>query len=129
MSQQESSKRPEAETVDAQPKLVGAIAASLALIIGIGLLGGSMMVGRADIESERVLRGTDEFFERGTSAVSDIDRSWAQINSSLMSESPGYAWIDRRAGIVRVPIDRAIDLICIEQGRPFETRVERQESP
>jgi hypothetical protein len=129
MTADESLARPEAETKDAHPLMVGSIGASLALIIGLGLLGGKLIVGHGDFESEKLLRGPRETFEHGPLAASDIDRSWAEINRTLASEANGYAWIDRRAGIVRVPIGRAIDLICAEQGRPIGNGAERQEPP
>jgi hypothetical protein len=110
--------RPEAEAEDAHPKLVGAIAAALALIVALGIIGGLAMVDRSNIEAEKTQRGSDEYFEHGALATSDVQRSWAEINRSLVPETSGYAWIDRRAGIVRIPVDRAIDLICAEQGKP-----------
>jgi hypothetical protein len=129
MTTQEPVKRPEAETEDAHPMLVGVIASSLGLIVGLGLFGGLLFVGRPEIRAERLVRGSDETFEHGVVAASDIERSWAEINRSTASEAENYAWIDRRAGIVRVPISRAIDLICEEQGRPNTSQPERRESP
>lgn len=35
-----------------------------------------------------------------------------------------YAWVDARAGVVRIPVDRAIDLIA-ERGLPRATKVAR----
>lgn len=42
-----------------------------------------------------------------------------------------YAWIDREQGIVRIPIDRAMDLV-VERGPPVwpgETEHEKEEAP
>jgi hypothetical protein len=129
MTARETSTRPGAETEDASPKLVGAIVASLTLIVAFGLIGGMLIVRRSDMEAEEMQRGSDEFFEHGILAASDVDRSWAEINRSSASETGGYAWIDRRSGIVRVPIDRAIDLVCAEQGKPNGNLSERRVSP
>jgi hypothetical protein len=35
-----------------------------------------------------------------------------------------YGWMDQKEGIVRIPIDRAMDLL-IQQGLPFETQPSR----
>jgi hypothetical protein len=129
MNMQEPRARPEAETEDAHPLLVGVIATSLVLIIGFGLLGGFLIVGRADIQAEKLAHGSAASFEHGVVEASDISRSWAEIDQSSAPDMEGYAWIDRRAGIVRVPIGRAIDLICAEQGAQEGNRAERRDSP
>ena len=129
MTTREPATRPEAETEDASPRLVGAIAASLTLIVSFGLLGGILFVSRSDMAVEKIQRGSDESFEHGILATSDVDRSWAQIDGSSVPETGGYAWVDRRAGIVQIPIDRAIDLICAEQVKPNGNLPERRVSP
>jgi len=40
----------------------------------------------------------------------------------------GYAWIDRDAGLVRIPIDRAIDLLIAERATTETTTVTPLES-
>jgi hypothetical protein len=45
--------------------------------------------------------------------VKDMDELRAREASVLTS----YAWVDKRAGIVRIPIDRAIDIV-VGQGLP-----------
>ncbi len=38
-----------------------------------------------------------------------------------------YGWVDRQAGIVRIPVDRAIELLA-ERGLPSRSRMEDRES-
>ena len=45
--------------------------------------------------------------------VKDMDELRARETSALKS----YGWVDRQAGVGRIPIDRAIDLL-LEQGLP-----------
>jgi hypothetical protein len=45
--------------------------------------------------------------------VKDMDELRARETSALNS----YGWVDRQAGVARIPIDRAIDLL-LEQGLP-----------
>lgn len=52
-------------------------------------------------------------------AVRDLQQMRAAEDQVLNS----YHWIDRRKGLVRIPIDRAIDLLA--QGRQFRNTVRR----
>ena len=45
----------------------------------------------------------------------DIEAAWTSVDPNATTAPDGYGWIDRRAGIVRVPIERAIDLVCAEE--------------
>lgn len=42
----------------------------------------------------------------------------AALRSRENAELESYGWVDRKAGVVRIPIDRAIDLLA-ERGLPF----------
>ena len=61
------------------------------------------------------LPGPEGIFQHGAQETTDIDRSWDTVNGSGGTVPVTYAWIDRRAGIVQIPIERAIDLVCAEQ--------------
>lgn len=39
-----------------------------------------------------------------------------------------YGWVDKNAGIVRIPIDRAMDLL-VQQGLPVRSTASNQEKP
>ena len=47
----------------------------------------------------------------------------------------GYGWVDRKAGVVRIPIDRAIDLVAqrgVPQGKGPQTEIQinsREQNP
>lgn len=41
----------------------------------------------------------------------------AEHRAREQSESSGYGWIDQKAGIVRLPIDRAMELVVREHAK------------
>ncbi len=45
------------------------------------------------------------------------ERALARYRAAQRAKVHGYAWIDRQAGIVRIPIDRAMELIAQEHAR------------
>lgn len=51
----------------------------------------------------------------------DLDRLRTNEDSALNS----YGWVDREAGIVHIPIDKAIDLVA-ERGLPARSAPERR---
>ena len=44
-------------------------------------------------------------------------RDWHQLHASENEILDSYTWVDRQAGIVRIPINRAMDLLA-ERGLP-----------
>jgi hypothetical protein len=103
--------RPRHEGTDAQPRIVVGIAAALALLIAAGLL-----VGRAYVRSH----GTSPVtvgFQHGPEERTSVDQAWLDYQRDTQAHLGGYGWIDRPAGTVRVPLDRAIDLVCAEEAR------------
>ncbi len=52
----------------------------------------------------------------------DLDRLRTNEDSALNS----YGWVDREAGIVHIPIDKAIDLVA-ERGLPARSAPERRQ--
>jgi hypothetical protein len=115
MSQEDTLPRPNAERQDANPRVIAALAGSLLLLVGLGLFGGRIALGHSHPETGASARATDELFQHGVQAKTDIDRSWEEIAAAAQNIGT-YAWADRGKGIVQVPIDRAIDLVCEQQG-------------
>jgi hypothetical protein len=107
---------PAYEARDAETRVVAATAASLAAIVAVCLAVGGVIY---HVESGRLGTGSrpgaDASFRHGAVERTDIDESWDEIDRAAREHLQGYAWVDRREGIVRIPIDRAIDLVCGEQ--------------
>lgn len=47
----------------------------------------------------------------------DEPATWARELARQNALISGYAWVDQQAGVVRIPVDRAIDLLA-ERGLP-----------
>jgi hypothetical protein len=47
----------------------------------------------------------------------DEPRTWQQELAAQRAMVSGYAWVDPQAGVVRIPVERAIELIA-ERGLP-----------
>ena len=123
MSEGEPLPSPAYEPRDAEPRVIAITAASLAAILALGIAVGALArPGDAGRRAAAVPAGPDAFFQHGPDARTGVEESWAEIGRAVQGHLAGYAWIDRQAGTVRIPIDRAIDLVCEEQKpRPPES--------
>jgi hypothetical protein len=111
MSPQSRPARPQHEATDAHPRVVLAIAGALAFLIGAALL-----VGRGYVRSHGTVP-TAVGFQYGPQERTSVSQAWADYQRDTAAHLAGYGWIDRRAGTVRVPLDRAIDLVAAGEAR------------
>jgi hypothetical protein len=51
-------------------------------------------------------------FRHGAGDESDIVRDWRAQDAAVRGHLENYAWADRGAGIVQIPIGRAMDLLA-----------------
>ncbi len=58
--------------------------------------------------------GRQTSFSHGAQAQTGIAADWVKQDAAVREHLQTYGWIDRRAGVVRIPIDRAIDLLVAE---------------
>jgi len=109
---------PRYERTDADPRVIGGLALALAALTALGIVGGIAAMGwrRGEAPSHAPSRAPATSFEAGPTAQTATARSWERYERETRAHLEGYGWIDRRAGIVRVPIDRAIDLLCPPAG-------------
>jgi hypothetical protein len=108
--------RPKCEASDADPAVPAILAGSAAAIVAVGLLCGLLIMGHSRARAPE-FQADDGLFQHGAGATTDIERAWREIGQAPAAVPGGYAWVDRSAGIVQVPIGRAIDLVCAEQAR------------
>ena len=115
MNAHSTESRPGHEDSDASPGVVGLIACSIAALVAAGLLmgWGFVAAGRGAASRPRV----SSPFQDGPQARTGVDRAWAECERDARSHLSGYGWVDKPAGIVRIPIDRAIDLVCAAEAR------------
>lgn len=106
--------RPVSEKQDASPRVVGAVAGSLLILVGLGFLGAKLELEHRHPETAPSVSGTDELFQHGVESKTDTNRSWENIDRAATSVDT-YGWVDRGVGRVRVPISCAIDLVVADQ--------------
>jgi hypothetical protein len=108
-----ASTNPGHEGSDASLKLIGLIAVSLVLGIASVLLTARWIVGAGDNPERRAAElGTGGNFQHGPEEETAIAQDWADIAAQTQLHLHTYGWVDRRAGIARIPIDRAMDLLA-----------------
>jgi hypothetical protein len=127
MNTNSAGSQPGHENRDARPRFVGLIAGALAALVAAGFLMGWGFVeaGKGVASQPRV----SSSFQDGPEARTDVERAWAQCERDARSHLSGYGWIDRPAGIVRIPIDRAIDLVCAAEADKSAAPARRPTAP
>lgn len=106
--------RPRHEPSDASAGTVGLITAALLFLVVAGILGGAATVRFS--RAQPVAPGTTPF-AGGAQSRPDIQRSWQDYERESEVHMGGYAWVDRKAGIVRIPLSRAMDLVADEAAK------------
>jgi hypothetical protein len=101
------------ESTDASLRLIGILAASLALGIGTVFLVayGIFSAGRGARPLAPSL-GRSATFQNGPDVRTSTEQAWQEIDADTRRNLETYGWIDRPAGVVRIPIDRAMDLLA-----------------
>jgi hypothetical protein len=106
----EDPNRPGHEPSDASARTVGALAASIMLLVVLGIGAGIETVRH---ESQGTpLAAPSSPFAKGADYRPDVERSWEQCEKESAAHLGGYAWIDRQSGRVRIPLERAMDLVA-----------------
>ena len=111
--------RPRYEPADAEPRVVGLIAAGLAALIVLGLVAGWAYLAVRQHTAPREGPAAAGF-QDGPAYRTSIDAAWDGYQRDIRSHLVGYGWVNRPAGIVHIPVERAIDLLCAgpAAGRP-----------
>ena len=109
----EARPNPGHESTDASPRLVRIMAAALALGIGAVLIAsyGVFSAGRAHRALAPAL-GPAAAFQYGPEEQNATEQAWKEIDAETRQNLDTYGWVDRRAGVVRIPIDRAMAVMA-----------------
>lgn len=103
------------EPKDASMRVIGLTAGCIVLLIVIGLVLGVAMGGlRAGVRREPAV----EQFRHGSQAVPEVAAEWPAIDREIREHLETYGWIDRKAGVVRIPIDQAMKRLAQPGGTP-----------
>ena len=117
------------ETRDADVRVIALLCLGLLILIGgvLLLLGGiyeyfaaRQVRSGVPFSAPAVIRQLPPEPRLQVSPARDLQEMRAREDEVLHS----YGWVDRQAGIVRIPIDRAIDLLA-ERGLPARTTGDR----
>jgi hypothetical protein len=105
--------RPRYEPRDAEPRVIAATAAVLAAVIATCIAVGVFAYGSGR-RAAQSRSGAAGLFQNGVHQETSVEETWNDM-ARARSNLSGYAWVDRKAGVVRIPIERAIDLVCSGQ--------------
>lgn len=103
------------EIRDASLRVIGQTGACIAALIVIGLLV-AWALGAAQPGDRR--RAESQSFRYGPADVPEIAREWPAIEREWRQHLETYGWVDRRAGVVRIPIEQAMKRLADPSAPP-----------
>jgi hypothetical protein len=107
------------EPHDAPPRRVAIVAACLAggilLSLAISL---ALYALRYDNAPSLGTMGRQTSFRHSPDATTDIAADWQRAEAEFSAHLSSYGWVDRDAGIVRIPIDRAMQRVLDDASAP-----------
>ncbi len=111
------------EPRDAPPRLLLIIGGGLAagVLVSLGIAMGMYFGHYHDAPSAGTI-GRQTSFRHSAEAKSDIAADWIRQDAAVREHLTTYGWVDRDSGVVRIPIDRAMEQMLAEQGQRKEQR-------
>jgi hypothetical protein len=129
-SHPELTQKPRYEATDAPARPIWIVAASL--VVSVVFVVGSVTLFFRELHRRDLARQQQSRVDRVTDAVAatrphfpeprlqvDPKRDLAVLRAREDTELQSYGWIDKHAGVVRLPIDRAMDLL-VQRGLPVQ---------
>ena len=95
------------ERTDASPGLAVLLAAAVALGVAACLLAGRVILAAGSRPAARPL-GEAGLFRHGPEERTEIEEEWPKLSVETREHLATYGWVDRPAGIVRIPIEQAM---------------------
>jgi hypothetical protein len=121
MSTGEPLPAPDYERTDASPGMVALIAFVLAAIVAVGLVIGWWLYHYHDRgEAVTAAPTPGELFQHGVNEQTGIERAWQEQDRMVHEHLETYGWVDHAAGVVHIPISRAMGLM-LAGAKPRET--------
>lgn len=103
-----------AEPTDGLPHVVVITGIGLAVGLALCLLAASWIyVACYNLPSARAA-GPESSFQHAPHARTSIEHDWQAQDAAVRAHLDTYDWVDRDAGIVRIPINRAIDVLATD---------------
>jgi hypothetical protein len=110
--------------------VAAAIGATLAGLIGVGIAVAVLVhhFERREHAGDAAM-GLAGDFQHGVEEKTSVQESWLDYDRGVRAHLGGYGWVDRRSGIVRIPIDRAMDLVAGAPSTPLGRPVDPPNQP
>ena len=103
------------ERTDASPFGVTLSALGLALGIALTLLASAWLyLSHAHVAPRSPLAEKASSFRNGATAQTSVVKDWIEQDRLVRAHLHSYGWVDREAGIVRIPIERAMTRLVDE---------------
>lgn len=120
MSEAKSLPPPRYEPADASPRyiLIGGSLLGLGVVLSLII---SALLYRAGDQGRRVFNSAQSF-RHGPAEKTGIALDWAEQDRLVRAHLEEYGWVNRPAGIVRIPVDRALDLVAAESAAAEKER-------
>jgi hypothetical protein len=120
---------PDYETTDAAPRVVALTAFTLVLVVGLCLLSAAWVFRHRPAGTVAVTLAPNARFQHGPDERTGIEQAWQEQDRLVHEHLSTFGWVDRAAGVVHIPIDRAIDLMLAEQNPAAPHAVKTKSTP
>jgi hypothetical protein len=107
---------PARERSDASGRTLAVLALGIPLLIAVALVVGRQLTLAAPGGGRAAALGEAGRFQHGPDERTSIAEDWAQLDRVEGERLHGYAWVDRRTGTVRIPIDQAMAQLAAGEG-------------
>ncbi len=107
------------ERTDGSPRVIALAAGVLLVTLAAGVFVGGWAFNAKARTVRTMPRSsvTNNAFEHGPHARTGIALDWEKQDAAVADHLGRYAWVDRNAGRVRIPIERAMELIAQPEDR------------
>jgi len=102
------------ETQDASLRLIAILALVLVGLIALSLGVSAVIFPRRDARAAASPFVAEEAYQHWAAWQSGIARDWVELDRRTRQNLTTYGWVDRKAGVARIPIDRAMGIIAKE---------------
>jgi hypothetical protein len=120
MKRPRSSKQPGYEAVDLTPRQIGISASALFLGLGLSLgivAGLAGWINHTEQQPPATALETQPITPPWPRLEVNGRNDRAMVEAAAQRQLQGYAWVDHKAGTVRIPIDRAMQML-VARGWP-----------
>jgi hypothetical protein len=105
------------EPRDASPMMVALTIAGVAAGVALTLLVAWFLQERHNRVADLAAAPKQTSFQGSSRMQPDVAQDWMRQDAAVQEHLQTYGWIDRGAGTVRIPIDRAMQLMA-EESKP-----------